>query len=80
MKEVYKVMRSIKGDNMKMWKRYSVYINGRLMVEGLAPTTLQDGLNTRFQRLQGIVKNSTIYGKLSHVSNNNGKISLYMVQ
>lgn len=73
-------MRSVKGDNMKMWKAYRVYINGRLMVEGLAPTTLQDGINTRFQRLSGIIKAPTIYGKLSHVSKENGKLSLYMVQ
>ena len=68
-------MRSIKGDNMKMWKGYKVYINDHLMVEGMAPTTLQDGTNTRWQRLAQIMLN-THYGEAESMEMRNGVIIL----
>lgn len=71
-------MRNIKGDNGKMWKPYEVYINGRLMVKGMAPTTLQDGGDTRFQRLSGIIKDSLHYGKVEKMSFDIGILKLYM--
>lgn len=68
-------MRSIKGDNMKMWKGYKVYINNHLMVEGMAPTTLQDGTNTRWQRLAQIMQDSH-YGEAESMEMRNGVIIL----
>lgn len=70
-------MRNIKGDNVKMWKPYEVYINGRLMVKGMAPTTLQDGRDTRFQRLSGIIKDSLHYGKVEKMFFETDIIKLY---
>jgi len=73
-------IRNIKGDNIKMWKPYNLYINDKITVDGISPTTFQDGvIETRFQRVLNYIKDGN-YGKLSHIVKVNGIIKVYMVK
>ena len=46
------MLRSIKGDNVKNWKPYNIFYNGKMLVTGLKPLTNEE---TRYHKIKAII-------------------------